>query len=168
MEQNITRLQSLLNFFLNEVLICYFRLQICELWHFMLWFYPSHSWRGHPLWSSGPSSLVPGSIAGATRFSEVVGLERDPLSHVRITEELLEWEGSIFGLENRDYQPWETFALTTQHPLSAEVGTKLPDNRRSSVGPVRLRAKATEVFLMTRQRGIVTLYGCDCRRDLDF
>jgi hypothetical protein len=34
---------------------------------------------------------VPGSIAGATRFSEqLVGLERDPLYLVRITEELLE------------------------------------------------------------------------------
>jgi hypothetical protein len=34
---------------------------------------------------------VPGSIPGVTRFfCEVVGLERGPLSLVRITEELLE------------------------------------------------------------------------------
>jgi hypothetical protein len=34
-------------------------------------------------------------------FWEVVGLERGPLSHVRIIEELLEWKSSGFGLENR-------------------------------------------------------------------
>jgi hypothetical protein len=31
-----------------------------------------------------------------------MGLERGPLSLVRITEELLEWKSSGFGLENRD------------------------------------------------------------------
>jgi hypothetical protein len=35
-------------------------------------------------------------------FGEVVGLERGPLSLVRITEGLLEWKSSGFGLENRD------------------------------------------------------------------
>jgi hypothetical protein len=37
-------------------------------------------------------------------FREVVGLERGPLSLVRITEELrvLEWKSSGSGLENRD------------------------------------------------------------------
>jgi hypothetical protein len=30
-----------------------------------------------------------------------VGLERDPLSFVRIIEELLEWKSSGSGLENR-------------------------------------------------------------------
>jgi hypothetical protein len=34
-------------------------------------------------------------------FWEVVFLERGPLSFVRITEELLEWKSSGFGLENR-------------------------------------------------------------------
>jgi hypothetical protein len=34
-------------------------------------------------------------------FGEVVGLERGPLSLVRITEELLEWKSSGSGLENR-------------------------------------------------------------------
>jgi hypothetical protein len=33
-------------------------------------------------------------------FWEVVGLERGPLSRVRIIEELLEWESSGSGLEN--------------------------------------------------------------------
>jgi hypothetical protein len=35
-------------------------------------------------------------------FWEVVGLERGPLNLVRITEELLEWKSSGFGLENRN------------------------------------------------------------------
>jgi hypothetical protein len=34
-------------------------------------------------------------------FWEVVGLERGPLSLVRITEELLEWKSSGSGPENR-------------------------------------------------------------------
>jgi hypothetical protein len=51
----------------------------------------------------GPPPEVPGSIPGATRFFlEVVGLERGPLSLVRIIEELLESKSSGSGLENRD------------------------------------------------------------------
>jgi hypothetical protein len=44
------------------------------------------------------NSEVPGSIPGAT---EVVGLERGPLSLVRVIEELLESRNSGSGLENR-------------------------------------------------------------------
>jgi hypothetical protein len=40
---------------------------------------------------------ISGSIPGATRFWEVVGLERGPLSLVSITEELLEWKSSGSG-----------------------------------------------------------------------
>jgi hypothetical protein len=36
-----------------------------------------------------------------------VGLERGPLSLVRITEELLEWNNSGSGLENREYGRWD-------------------------------------------------------------
>jgi hypothetical protein len=50
---------------------------------------------GPPLWSSG-------SIPGTTRFSEMVGLERGPLSLASTVEELLERKGSGSGLENRD------------------------------------------------------------------
>jgi hypothetical protein len=35
-------------------------------------------------------------------FREIVGLELDPLSLVRIIEEVLEWKRSSSGLENRD------------------------------------------------------------------
>jgi hypothetical protein len=46
---------------------------------------------------------VPGSLPGATRFSdwEVVGLERGPLSLVRIIEELFQGN-SDSGLENQN------------------------------------------------------------------
>jgi hypothetical protein len=44
---------------------------------------------------------VPGSIPGATRFWEVVGLEWGPLSLVMIIEELFEWKSSGSGLYNR-------------------------------------------------------------------
>jgi hypothetical protein len=49
---------------------------------------------------------VPGSIPGATRcFWEVVGLERGPLSLVRIIEGLLEWKSRGSGQENRINDP---------------------------------------------------------------
>jgi hypothetical protein len=56
-----------------------------------------------PLWSSGQSSWF-----DSRRYqisSEVVGLERGPLSLVRIIEELLEWKSGGSGLGNRNQRP---------------------------------------------------------------
>jgi hypothetical protein len=49
-------------------------------------------------------------------LSEVVGLERIPLSYLG------------FGLEYRDYQPWGSVALTTRPP-SAKVDTNFTEQR---------------------------------------
>jgi hypothetical protein len=61
-----------------------------------------------PQWSYGLEFLatdteVPGSISGATRFSEKKWVWNViHSSFMRITEELLEWKSNGFGLENRD------------------------------------------------------------------
>jgi hypothetical protein len=56
----------------------------------------------------------------------VVGLERGPLSLVRIMEELLEWKSSGSGLEN-----WDLTAVGIRCADHAKVGTKFADKRRS-------------------------------------
>jgi hypothetical protein len=63
---------------------------------------------GPPLWSSGQISKPHMQESGLFSrfyhiFSEVVGLERGPLSLESTTEELLERKSSGFGLEIREY-----------------------------------------------------------------
>ena len=74
-------------------------------------------------------------------------LKRDPLSLVRVTEELLEWKSNGCGIENRDYWPWGSVALTTLHPLStnfADKGRSL--GRYSSLADYRPRISFCFVF----------------------
>jgi hypothetical protein len=52
-----------------------------------------------------------------------VCLERVPLSFVVITEEMFERKTSGSGLENREERSQVSVVLTTQHPLTAKVGT---------------------------------------------
>jgi hypothetical protein len=78
-------------------------------------------------------------------FWEIVGLERGPLSLVRIIEELLEWKSSSSGLENRkingrgDPLRWPRDTLYPQ-----KLALTSPTSGGRSVGIVRLRTKATE------------------------
>jgi hypothetical protein len=54
-------------------------------------------------------------------FCVTVGLERGPLSLVRINEELRQGESRGCRIENRGQRPWGTVAVTT--PLSANSRT---------------------------------------------
>jgi hypothetical protein len=72
------------------------------------------------MWSSSQSSWLQIQRSGFDSrryqiFRVVVDLERDPLSLVSTTEELLEGNSSGSGLENRDYSRRGPVALTTQH-----------------------------------------------------
>jgi hypothetical protein len=59
-----------------------------------------------------------------------VGLERGPLSFLSTIEELLGRKSSGSSLENLNYGRRGSTALTTWHPLFANVGTKFADMRR--------------------------------------
>jgi hypothetical protein len=78
---------------------------------------------------------------------EVVGLERDPLSLVSTTEELLERKSSCSGLESREYgrtEPWR-WPRGTLHPQKLALTS--PTSGGRSAGIVRSRTQASEFFL---------------------
>jgi hypothetical protein len=60
-----------------------------------------------------------------------VGLERGPLSLASTIEELLERNNRGSGLENGDYDRRDLPRCERDTPLSAKVGTKFADKRRS-------------------------------------
>jgi hypothetical protein len=85
---------------------------VSSVTHREWWVAPSHnfsktknycsSWSGLVVRIPGYRSRGPGFDTQRYQiFWEVVGLERGPLSLVRIIEELLEWKSSGFGKENR-------------------------------------------------------------------
>jgi hypothetical protein len=106
-----------------------------------------------PVWSSGQSSWLQMQrscvrFPALPDFLEVVGLERGPLSLVRITEELLQWKSSGFGLENREYGRGDPlhWPRDTLYPQKFALTSQTSGGR--SVGIVSLRTKATEFFLL--------------------
>jgi hypothetical protein len=72
-----------------------------------------------------------------------VGLERGPLSLVSAIEELLERKSSGFDPENRNYG---ADYATSLYPQKLELSSSTSGGR--SVGIVRERTKATELFLI--------------------
>jgi hypothetical protein len=60
-----------------------------------------------------------------------VGLERSPLSLVRITEELLERKSSDPGSTKSRMTAEGSVTLTPRRPLSAKVGASFADKRQS-------------------------------------
>jgi hypothetical protein len=96
----------------------------------------SFSLGGPPLWSSGQSSWLqirrPGFDSRHYQ-KKVMGLERDPLSLVSTTEELLDIkvaapvqkpENTAVGIRHATVAP-------TWHPLTAKVGNHFAEKRRS-------------------------------------
>jgi hypothetical protein len=80
-------------------------------------------------------------------FWEVVGLERGPLSLVRITEELFGRNSSGSGLENQEYGRGDPLRWPRNTLYPQKLPLTSPISGGHSVGIVRLRTKATEFLL---------------------
>jgi hypothetical protein len=100
-----------------------------------------------PLWFSGQSSRLQ-ILRSRFRFSVLqdflkssVGLERGPLSLVRITEELLEWESSGSGQENRINGQGIRWADQATPSIRKKLALTSPTSGGRSVGVVHLRTK---------------------------
>jgi hypothetical protein len=114
-----------------------------------------------PLWSSGQSCWpqIHRSVFDSRRYQifwEVVSLERGPLSLVSTIEELLGRKSSGSGLESREYGRRDP-SRDTQQKLAL---SSLISGCRS-VGIVRSRTQATEVFFSVRS---LPLHYCFCSR----
>jgi hypothetical protein len=103
-----------------------------------------------PLWSSQSSWLqIQRSGFNSWRYQifwEVVGLERGPLSLASTIEDLLGRKNSGSGLENRDYGRRDQKRWTRDALYSQKLTLASPTSGGRSVGIVRLRTKATELF----------------------
>jgi hypothetical protein len=75
----------------------------------------------------------------------VVGLERDPLSLVRIIEGLLEWKSSGWGQENRIKDRGDPLGWPRDTLYPQKLALTSPTSGGRSVGIVRLRIKGPGV-----------------------
>jgi hypothetical protein len=112
-----------------------------------------------PLWSSGQSSCPQIQRPGfdSRRYQiiwEVVGLERDPLSLVSTTEELLEIKSNGSGLENRDYGHKDSsrWQRGTLYPQQLTLTSSISGGR--SVGIVRSRTQTMEFLRLIWENNI--------------
>jgi hypothetical protein len=117
-----------------------------------------------PVWSSGQSSWLQIQRSGFDFrryqiFWEVVGLERGPISHETIIEELLERKSISFGLESLEYGRWDSFRWPRETLYQQKLALTSPTNGRCLVGIVRSRTKATELLLV-----MVSCEGCGSKR----
>jgi hypothetical protein len=80
-------------------------------------------------------------------FWEVVGLERDPLSLVSTTEELLGRNSSGSGLRTREYGHRNPLRWPRDTIHQQKLALTSPTSGGRLVGIVRSRTKATEFFL---------------------
>jgi hypothetical protein len=104
-----------------------------------------------PLWSVSQSSWLqiqrPGFDSRRYQiFWEVVGLERGPLSLVSTTEELLERKSSGSGLESREYGRRGPPRCPCGILYPQKLALTSPTSGGRSVGIVRSRTHATEIF----------------------
>jgi hypothetical protein len=110
-----------------------------------------------PLWSSGQVSgyRSRGSGFDSRRyqiFLEVVGLERGPLSLVSTTEELLRRKSSGSSLENREYGRGDPLRWPRDTLYQQKFALTSLTSGGSSIGTVRSRTKATELFVFVCTR----------------
>jgi hypothetical protein len=80
-------------------------------------------------------------------FWEAVGLERGPLSLVRIIRSYLNGKVAAPGLENRDYGHGDPLRWPRDTLCQLKLALTSPAGFGRSVGIVRLRTNTTELFL---------------------
>jgi hypothetical protein len=78
----------------------------------------------------------------------IVGLERGPLSLVSTIAELLGRNNSGSGLENREYGRGDPMRRPRNTLYPQKLALTSPTSGGRSVGIVRLRTEATEVFVI--------------------
>jgi hypothetical protein len=127
----------------------------------------SHDLDGHPIFRTGETTFnahykmvyfTAGYISrspgfGSRRYQilwEVVGLERDPLSLMGTTEELLGRKSSGSGLESREYGHRDPSRWPRGTFCPQKLALISPTSGGRSVGIVRWETQATEFFLLHR------------------